>query len=404
MMGLNAIRSTWIPALAALLMISASVGCSDEQSQCSINSDCAVGEVCVGGECLIECRETRDCPTRFVCNGGRCEQVFGGNCSDDGDCRNGEACINGVCQPSDGTMDTIPPDTIDTTAETDAPDTRPDMTEVDAPPEDMNIDMAVDAEMAMDVDTDMEMDVDMDTDMDMADDMTMMDMSCVPRNGQYGDMCECAAQCATGLCVGNPLTGQGECTQLCLNRTQCAGGTDACINVGGGQKVCAPDDSGVNCEVAGNANPSACVYQTCVVAAGDQASPGAFCSLFCAGASDCKPNQACSPVRCRDISGAQMLNQLECIFTIVPLLSTQKEQLLMAYPMDARVCTPIGAPNACIAAGSEASCNSAICCAAGDCSAGICTAQCLDPIDCPLGTCLALDTSDPRIPIGACVY
>ncbi len=70
-----------------------------EAQPCSQTSDCPDGQVCVGGQCLTqECSSTSDCPTGDICSNGLC--ILQTNCTSDSDCPSGQTCntSTGRCQ------------------------------------------------------------------------------------------------------------------------------------------------------------------------------------------------------------------------------------------------------------------------------------------------------------------
>jgi len=397
-------RLVLVPSLLALLFVFASslCSCDDASSDCSINSDCKAGETCVKGQCVVQCREQRDCPSGHVCSVGRCEPHFGGNCSKDEDCLNGQLCLSGVCQLSDATSndtpsnDTTTADTVqDSTHDTSldpAPDTSPDLvgdTHVDSttPPTDTFVQ---DTPPADTQDTFVQ-------DTLLADET---DGGCTPRAGVYGEVCECSQQCSSGLCIGNPISGVGMCTVTCVNRTNCRNGLDACINAG--TKVCAPDDTGSPCSTNGINNPTLCVYQTCLSAAGANAVPQDFCSIACNTAADCKANHSCSPMVCNNVNDSGFL---QCIPTAMPwepcpgqTTCPARDTMLATYSLAGSFCVPTGGPNPCVTDTDANACFTALC----DASNAVCLDQCLDPSQCASGTCYQYDVSDPRLPIGYC--
>lgn len=229
--------------------------------------------------------------------------------------------------------------------------------------------------------------------------MTIMpDMSepdCPAQPGRYGDPCACADQCANRLCLGNPINGQGTCTQTCGSRLQCDGGQDQCIDLGG-TKVCVRDDTGAPC--AGG--PHLCSVQLCVQATSATSRQQTFCSALCDSAADCLPNHVCSPAVCKDVSGDPNLPLRSCILTLVPFLSEQREALLAEYPTTARLCVPVLQPNPCQSDADAGLCMTGLC----DDSPAVCSGQCLIQQDCPQGQCTAFDTSDARVPLGFCEF
>jgi len=69
---------------------------AEQGPTCTRDSDCELGRICAGGECVEGCASSRDCPGGLNCNPdlgahGRCVA-----CVVDEDC-DGQSCINGVC-------------------------------------------------------------------------------------------------------------------------------------------------------------------------------------------------------------------------------------------------------------------------------------------------------------------
>jgi hypothetical protein len=62
----------------------------------------------------------------------------------------------------------------------------------------------------------------------------------------YGAPCDRASECESDLCVGDPATGRGRCTQLCVRPADCPG-IDPCLPAGGGVNVCFRNETGAAC-------------------------------------------------------------------------------------------------------------------------------------------------------------
>jgi len=90
----------WLTILG-LLGYCISVGCVDSGKTgspgvCSVDSQCASGEICRGTVCVTGCREdysNTGCGAGKICRSGECVRA----CAGDGDCEAGEICENGGC-------------------------------------------------------------------------------------------------------------------------------------------------------------------------------------------------------------------------------------------------------------------------------------------------------------------
>jgi Cys-rich repeat protein len=83
--------------------------CVQDPNQCSSNSDCQAGQVCMGGFCETACASDSDCPTGDVCLNGVCAACADPTtgCNADGGvaaCRTNSDCPAGeYCDPTTGT-------------------------------------------------------------------------------------------------------------------------------------------------------------------------------------------------------------------------------------------------------------------------------------------------------------
>ena len=164
-----------------------------------------------------------------------------------------------------------------------------------------------------------------------------------PTKFGYGVPCASKEECESGLCVGNPATGDGTCTQLCGGPGECPG-TDACIAVGQGTSICYASDSGKPCPAGG-----ACVSSYSLTTPKGQC----ICSVECATADDCQPSAACSVW---EVPGGGVKH----------------------------LCTPIGLPCKVSQTNPKGDACAQLCYPITN-TAGVCSAQCVTALDCPQG-------------------
>jgi Cys-rich repeat protein len=69
---------------------------------CTSSSQCAAGEVCMSGACVVSpvCTSSAQCASGEVCVGGAC--VAAPACTTNAQCASGEVCLRGTCVPSTG--------------------------------------------------------------------------------------------------------------------------------------------------------------------------------------------------------------------------------------------------------------------------------------------------------------
>ncbi|MCB9525563.1 MAG: hypothetical protein H6702_19605 [Myxococcales bacterium] len=189
----------------------------------------------------------------------------------------------------------------------------------------------------------------------------------------YGEACRAAAECLSGLCVGDPTTGLGMCTSPCDTSATCPG-TDVCLPVGA-QRVCVRNETGRPC-----AGPADCVEGLC----GDaQPAPVGWLAPSQICVARCTDDRKC-PVgyRCGALNGVAE-----------------------------RVCLPDVEVAALCPGGAAAECplcpapvDSRLCLSPQDFD-GYCACACASAADCPRGWAChhaLADTGDPARP-GACV-
>jgi len=75
---------------------------------CTVSSDCVVGEVCVSGSCVASnvtgCTSDNDCVVGEVCVSGSCVASNVTGCTSDNYCVVGEVCVSGSCVASNQTF------------------------------------------------------------------------------------------------------------------------------------------------------------------------------------------------------------------------------------------------------------------------------------------------------------
>jgi hypothetical protein len=358
-------------------------------ARCQSSDDCRIDEVCDNRVCvrqISECEADRDCPPGQRCDGGGC--VPAGltdlECVTRGDCAPGESCVDNRCisgvdvalpdiedaPDAEEVSDTDAPDAGETTSPSDVP---PD---VPIPPEDVELDTPEVADIAVEIDVDPDVapvdvaDVIIPPDVDVvepecedlfdcADDELCEDGECVPYpvcegrdDGVLGDSCTGASGCCNGLCLGNPSTGAGFCTQTCDSFVECnpVGSPHDmfCLDAGAGAgRLCAFSDYGDSCAVAAD-----CLGQACMVSNSSRS-----CTWQCRTGRDCPSGSACGLVPFGSGPGA----------------------------IELRVCTPVG--SRCI---NFTDCLSGTCLTDDNPLNNYCTTFCspTDPDACPLGyTC-----------------
>lgn len=176
------------------------------------------------------------------------------------------------------------------------------------------------------------------------------------RMGQRGDPCTRASDCMSNLCIGNPMTGTGACTESCVTEATCQP-REACLQIpnpgGGTTGVCVPTDTGTACPTG---QPTNCVAGICIVHPGNTSL--SVCTTPCLSSRACPMGFSCS------------LTQIGA--------STQQ------------VCTPNG--SLCSARGNSTQCHSRWCTTPPSMpSTGICTSQCSVATDCPDGWVCGID-------------
>ncbi len=328
--------------ILAIALIAVVMGCSEDQIQCN--------GVLVGNTCFPDtpgCQSDQDCMPTGVCLNGSCGQ----ECTSDAQCLNGYVCQTYRCIPGGGDPGK---DTVDPPEDTRVPlqDTPEPLLDTDAPIPCQNhldcdaFDMACIEGFCGD-DT-------VDPPADTVDPPPDTVGDCPPKNGAYGNLCDCKEQCATQLCVQNFQTDQNTCTQYCTGDINCPG-TDICVMVEQGVNICYYNDAGVT-------------------------------------STSCDPDQASC------FKGMVLNNQLgQCVCTVPCVDAAGSCPNGMACHFDQsfnnqKYCVAVG--DICTVA--QNPCYSGSC--LGDGQTGYCTAICVTTADCPAGW-LCQDVGGPT----ACV-
>jgi hypothetical protein len=87
--------------LALVLVLAVVGGCSKDPAtggDCSEDSDCESGYLCIGGECTLVCSQNSHCSDGQVCKNGSCVPCeFDADCDDGVPCTD-DSCDNGTCE------------------------------------------------------------------------------------------------------------------------------------------------------------------------------------------------------------------------------------------------------------------------------------------------------------------
>lgn len=249
-------------ALPALVLLACEDGTTG--GQCRENRECELPLSCIEGVCQIECRIDRDCARGAICFENACYAPVT-SCTLDQECRPfGQECdpVIGACVPMGAASchPTLNPcqggaPCVEGRCVLPTQDARPGQPAWDggaprpdtgAPPRD--------AQAGPDLDRGAPTPDMRPPTPDMrppAPDMRppTPDAALPPGDRGYGEPCDCASQCQSGLCVQNPYAGEnarGVCTQQCQPNQGCPG-TDRCITaqVPPGKQGCPDVDNGL---------------------------------------------------------------------------------------------------------------------------------------------------------------
>ncbi len=315
---------------------------------CRDDRDCFAEEICAGGRCAtrgdVECVRHSDCGADELCVGDRCES----ECVEDRDCPSGQSCDRGRCS---GDVEPEP----EPEPEPEGPACGDGACDQGESPAGCPQDCAQGGDCR-------------DTPGVCTPSQECCAGACVARGqcpSDYWQICDARADCSTTLCLGDPNTGLGHCTERCVSRQECPqspaslciGSQHIVTNQPGGSELiglCFADDTGVSCSPLGQ---NACFDGICIDRRPNNQVEGQ-CSLRCQRASDCLPGYACGPKEFSVQGQAQLIN----------------------------VCVPVG--TACQGVGIEAAnqCYSGICLTDDqNNNLGLCTTLCGSNAACPAG-------------------
>lgn len=119
------------------------------------------------------------------------------------------------------------------------------------------------------------------------------DMAPPPPLKGYGEECNAGAQCQSGLCVGDPNTGLGMCTQRCVGDNLCPG-LDLCRATGNGFSVCFRNETGHPCNLGGDCADGICLTPP---DPGAWANPQSICVNRCNADSKCPAGYTCEVIQ-----------------------------------------------------------------------------------------------------------
>lgn len=251
-----------------------------QEEACTRNSDCDDDEVCEAGNCVSDdgCRADRDCPRGAICDGGACIE----GCREDGDCDRGLVCEGGSCvqdQANNGNPTC---------------DDEPDLC---SPNEECCDGVCVTRGDCNNNETCTENPGLCQPSQECCEGLCVERGECGPDD--YWDICGARADCSSELCLGDPRTMQGHCTERCTFRDDCPQvPASLCIqsyhNVaqnGGNAFVglCYEDDSTDTCRTADDCFDGICIGRIV------QQQADFICSIRCRSADDCLPGLACGP-------------------------------------------------------------------------------------------------------------
>lgn len=320
------------------------VGDNNSEPECTLNSDCASDEICEDGACVDapveepDCQRDSDCPSGMRCASGVCID----ECAQDRDCGDGEVCDGGRCVEDSSTDDCRVDASLCTAAQECCDGACVTRGQCGGGTCTENPSLCQPSEECC-------------------------EGSCVPRGqcggaGDYWAVCTARAQCSTELCIGDPQTGQGHCTERCNFRQDCPSSPNSlCIQsyhalaqaapeISG---ICFADDTGTVCQNAGS-----CFDSLCLVRQDPNGGLDQRCTVRCQTSSDCLPGYGCGPVSFDTGNG---------------------------QPTAINVCTPLG--STCSGSGSQAAdqCFTGVCLTDDNTNVGYCTSWCLENGACPAG-------------------
>lgn len=259
---------------------------------CASGQPCPGGTVCEDGVCQIqqpECLRSSECPPNLRCVAGACI-VDPGACGSASDCPVGQDCVGSRCVPGDvvSSEDSAGEDVAGRDAAAD----------LAAPPQDASPgdDLGPTDDVGPTDDAGPTPECVRPEDCGSGatcDNGTCVADRCEGRDdGVLGDACDAAVDCCNGMCLGNPRTGAGRCTDTCEVWRDCnpvgTGIRDLfCYRAEGlPSPLCAQSDFGVPC-----AAPTDCLDGLCL---STQLGGRTSCTWRCRSSLDCPSGTACA--------------------------------------------------------------------------------------------------------------
>ncbi len=295
----------------------------EPEPECRLDSDCPEGERCAAEMCIPECAEDRDCSDGELCDRGRCIEDPDANnntgqtctqnpalCDASQECCEGTCVARGQCGP--------PPTCIE----------QPSLCNANQ---------------------------------ECCEGTCVVRGQCGGNQTNYWDICTARAQCDTELCLGDAMTGNGHCTEMCTTRTDCPQLPNSlCIqnyhnitqNSPEASNLCFADDTGSACT-----GPESCFDQLCMVRVNEFSQPDQRCTVRCQFSSDCLPGYGCGPITFGAGGQQAVIN----------------------------VCTPLGSTCSGIGEAAANQCFTGVCLTDDQTNSGYCTSFCSDNGQCPLG-------------------
>ena len=288
---LNISRTTPGFFLAALLCTGSACGPTvlDPGSN-TCTPECDSWEICVDGACQESCVSDAECGNNAFCIQSICTPLT--PCQDTGQCEADASCINGFCIPLNrqcvGDSSCNPGSWCNNgicTDEGEAENGDDRCAETSDCPTGQTCEFGFCTGGSTDGSTDGSSGGSEPDDCNGNDD------------GLLGDSCNEASDCCNGLCLGDPASAQGFCTEICNSYADCnpVGFNHEmwCLDAGEDGSLCAFSDFQQSCDLATD-----CVGQICLKSTSDSS-----CSVECSSGDMCPPGTACGLVSANDGAG-----------------------------------------------------------------------------------------------------
>ncbi len=256
------------------------------QKSCISDVECGANSFCIESIChaLVPCQDTGQCDADASCLNGFCVPL-NRQCVNDDNCGVNGVCVNGICT-DDSDSDTEEENRC--TSDADCPTGQT-----------CNFGFCEggSSDGTGDGNSDGTTTGNSDGNSNGSTEGTGDDNCNGNDDGQLGDSCDEASDCCNGLCLGDPNTGQGFCTEMCTAYDDCnpvGFNLDMwCLDAGADGSLCAFSDYEDACETT-----SDCVGQICLRSVSDSS-----CSINCTSGNMCPPGAACGLVPASDGAG-----------------------------------------------------------------------------------------------------